>query len=169
MSGDPGLEPQRIHITLRPGYGTFSEREREAIVKAVQRSGLGEVRIDEAIEFNLGLGGGPGGLPITFDVWLAIGEGVASGLLTLAITKAIAPIVKIIRHRIARLVVIVRRDTAEPVRYVVNPTEELPALDALPADYEVTIRTESRIRIWKNGRWERYESSTAEEREGGWS
>ena len=119
MSGELALEPQRIHITVRPRFGTFSERERMAIGNAVQGSDLGEVRIDEAIEFNLGLGGGPGGLPITIDVWLFMGgvaSGVASGLLTMAITKAIAPIVKIIRHRIATLVVVVRRDNAEPVR-----------------------------------------------------
>ena len=51
----------------------FTDDERKAIVDAVGKSYLREVRLDEAIVSNLGIGG-PGGLPITIDVWLNIGE-----------------------------------------------------------------------------------------------
>jgi hypothetical protein len=157
------LEPQRVQVIIRPKYGTLTDRERKAIVNAVQGTQLGQVRIDEAVVFNLGIGGGLGGLPITVDVWLSIGEGAAGGLLTLAIARAVAPIVKILHNRIARLVTVVHKDDGEPVRYIVDPPDELQALDAVPADYEVTIRTESRTRVWRDRRWEHYESTTRTE------
>ncbi len=117
--------------------------------------------------FNLGLGGGPGGLPIDIDVMLNIGQQTASQLLAVAIQQGIAPTVRVLHKRIARLTSVVRKDEGEPVRYIVDPPEELKALDAMPADYEVTIRTESRTRTWRDGRWEHYESTTKEERGAG--
>ncbi len=162
---EPGLEPQRIHITVRPRYGTLSEEERRSIIEALQHSDLGQVRIDEAIVFNLGLGGGPGGLPLDIEVFLNIGQQAAGDLLAVAIRRGIGPIVRILKDRIARLRATIRRgDNEESVRYVVDPPDESEAVDAIPADYEVTIKTESRTRVWRNGRWEHYESTTRTER-----
>ena len=45
--------------------GTLTDGERRAIINALRDSHLGQVRIDDAIVFNLGLGGGPGGLRST--------------------------------------------------------------------------------------------------------
>ena len=161
------VEPYRIQITIRPEYETLTSGERKALEKALRDSHLGIVRIDEAIIVNLGRGG-VGGVPLTIDVWLNIGEGAAAILLAAAVTKGITPIIKVLRKRIARLVAVVHRGVPEegndPVTYIVDPPDELEALEAMPADYEVTTRTESRTVVWRDGRWERHESTTRVER-----
>lgn len=63
-----------VQLTIRLKFGAFSDGERKEIVEAFRHSELGQVRIDEAIVTNLGIGG-PGGLPIEFDIWLTILEG----------------------------------------------------------------------------------------------
>jgi hypothetical protein len=153
---------QNIQIRFSAKFGTFTDIERKAIVDAVGKSYLGEVRLDEAIVSNLGIGG-PGGLPITIDVWLNIGEATAASLLAVAIRKGIAPVAKILHKRLVRLVALVHRDESEPVTYIAGPPEIESALEAMPADYEVTIRTESRTRVWRDGRWEHYESTARTE------
>jgi hypothetical protein len=165
MADDDLSQLQNIQLRFSAKFGTFSDDERKAIVDALRTSHLGEVRLDEAIVSNLGIGG-PGGLPITIDVWLNIWEGTAAALLAVAITKGIAPVVKIVQKRLARLVAVVHKDESEPVTYIADPPEVLNALDAMPADYEITIRTESRTRVWRHGRWEHYESTTRTERGG---
>lgn len=164
MADDDDLSQlHNIQLRFSAKFGTFTDDERKAIVEAVGESYLGEVRLDEAIVQNLGIGG-PGGLPITVDVWLNIWEGTAAALLAVAIRKGIAPVIKVVQKRLVRLVAMVHMDESEPVTYFVDPPDVLNALDAMPADYEVTIRTESRTRVWRDGRWERYESTTREER-----
>ena len=166
MADDDDLSQlQNIQLRFSAKFGTFTDDERKAIVDAVGKSYLGEVRLDEAIVQNLGIGG-PGGLPITVDVWLNIWEGTASALLAVAIMKGIAPVVRIVQKRLVRLVAVVHQNESEPVTYFVDPPDELNALDAMPADYEVTIRTESRTRVWRDGRWEQYEATTRTERGG---
>lgn len=154
-----------VQLTIRLKFGTFSDDDRKAIVGGFRGSELGQVRIDEAIVSNLGIGG-PGGLPITFDVWLTIFEGAAAGLLTMAIASGITPVLRIVGKRIVRLVAVIHKDEGEPVTYLADPSEANEALDAMPADYEETIKTESRTRMWRNGRWEHYESTTRSTRGG---
>ena len=152
-------EPHLIQIAFRLKFGRFTDDERQAIVDTFRESDLGQVRIDEVIASNLGIGG-PGGLPIEFDVWLNIGQQAAGALLALAIAKGIAPALKIVGKRIVRLVAVVRKGEAEPVTYIADPGDVQEALDAMPADYEETIQTESRLRVWRNGRWEHNETTT---------
>ena len=59
MSDSLEPEMQRVQIVIRPKSGTLSEEDRLAIVKALRSTNLGQVRVGEAILFNLGLGGGP--------------------------------------------------------------------------------------------------------------
>jgi hypothetical protein len=40
---------------------------------------------------------------------------------------------------------------------MVNSPEELKALDAMPADYELSMRTKARTVVWRDGGWERHE------------
>ncbi len=159
MADDELSQLQNIQIRFSTKFGMFTDDERKAIIDAVGKSYLGQVRLDEAIVSNLGIGG-PGGLPITIDVWLNIGEGTVAGLLAVAITKGIAPVVKIVQKRLVRLVALVHSGDSEPVAYIAEPGEALKALDAMPADYEVSIRTESRTRAWRDGRWEHEETTT---------
>jgi hypothetical protein len=92
---------------------------------------------------------------------MSVGAGTAAGLLTLAISKTVAPIVKILQGQLAHLITIVHADDAAPVTYVVNDPEEIPqAVDAIPADFEVTTRSETRTRVWRDGRWEHEETTT---------
>ncbi len=163
---DPPSEAYRIQLTVRLALGMFPDDDRKAIVAAFRDSDLGQVRIDEAVVTNLGAGG-PGGLPITFDVWLNIGEQAAGALLALAIAKGIAPVVKIVGRRLARLQAIVHKDDGEPVTFLADQRDAAQALDAMPADYELTVRSESHTRIWRNGKWDHFESDTRIERGGG--
>ena len=146
-------------LVIRLKFGRFSDEDRKAIIEAFRESQLGQVRIDEAIVSNLGIGG-PGGLPITFEVWLTIVEGTAAGLLTYAIASGIKPVVKIVGKQLVRLVTVVHKDEDEPVTYLAEPGEANKALDAMPADFEETVRTESRTRIWRDGRWQHEETTT---------
>jgi hypothetical protein len=155
-----------VQLTIRLKFGTFSTEERRAIVEEFRNSELGQVRIDEAIVTNLGIGG-PGGLPVEFDIWLTIIEGAAGALLATAIASGIAPVIRIVGKRIVRLVAVIHKDEGEPVTYIADPNEAQHALDAMPADYEETIRSESHTRIWRAGRWERQESNTRIQRGGG--
>jgi triacylglycerol esterase/lipase EstA (alpha/beta hydrolase family) len=148
-----------VQLTIRLKFGTFTDEQRKAIVEAFRGSELGQVRIDEPIVLNLGIGG-PGGLPITFDVWITILEGTAAGLLTVAITSGLKPVLKVIGNQIMRLVTTVHQDEAEAVTYIAQPEDADDALAALPADYEETLRTESRTRVWRNGRWEHEETTS---------
>jgi hypothetical protein len=159
MADDELSQLQNIQIRFSATFGMFTDDERKAIIDAVGKSHLGQVRLDEAIVSNLGIGG-PGGLPITIDVWLNIGEGTAAALLAVAITKGIALVVKIVQKRLVRLVALVHSGDSKPVTYIAEPVDVLEALDAMPADYEVTIRTESRTRVWRDGRWEHEETTT---------
>lgn len=152
-----------VTMTIALKYGSFSKEEREALVETFRNSQLGQVRIDEAIVTNLGIGG-PGGLPISFDIWLNIIEGAvggtAAGLLTVAITAGIKPVLKIAGRNLMRLVAVIHKDETEPVSYIADPQAAGEALEAMPADYEETISTESRLRVWRDGRWQREETMT---------
>lgn len=150
-------------LVIRLKFGQFSDEDRKSITDAFRGSQLGQVRIDEAIVTNLGIGG-PGGLPLTFDVWLNVAEGTASGLLTYVIASAIKPVLKIAGKRLVQLITAVHKDESEPVTYIAQPADVSKALEAMPADYEEAIRTESRTRIWRDGRWEHYEQTTRIER-----
>jgi hypothetical protein len=98
-------EARRIQINLRLRYGTFTDQERRDIVSALEGIPFGEIRIDEAIVYNLGIGGVPGGIPITIDVWLHIGEGAqATAYWMRAGTPAYGP-----HHYLSRLAVDVDR------------------------------------------------------------
>jgi hypothetical protein len=59
-----------------------------------------------------------------------------------------------------RLVAVIHKDESVPVTYIADPHTADEALEAMPADYEETIRTESRVRIWRDGRWEHEETTT---------
>jgi len=59
-----GEQAHLAQLVIRLKYGRFSDEDRGAIIEAFRDSQLGQVRIDEAIVTNLGIGG-PGGLPIT--------------------------------------------------------------------------------------------------------
>lgn len=146
-------------LVIRLRFGRFSDEDRKTIIEAFRESELGQVRIDEAIVTNLGIGG-PGGLPITFEVWLTIAEGTAAGLLTYAIASGIKPVVKIAGNQLMRLVAVVHKNEDEPVTYLAESGEANTALEALPADYDETIQTESRTRIWRDGRWQHDETTT---------
>ncbi len=166
MSEPLDPEMQRVQIVIRPKFGTLTEEQRRDIVDAVRLTNVGMVRVDEAIFFNLGIGAGLGGIPITIDVWISVGAGTASGLLTLGIAKAVGPIVKILRAGMSRLVLVVRSDAEESSTYLVNNPHDdaLSAVEAIPADFEVTTTMETRTRVWRDGRWEHYESTTRQER-----
>ena len=148
-----------VQLTIRLKFGTFTDEQRKAIVEAFRGSELGQVRIDEPIVLNLGIGG-PGGLPITFDVGITILEGTAAGLLTVAITSGIKPVLKVVGNQIMRLVTVVHKDEAEPHTYIAEADDADEALAALPADYEETIHTDSRTRVWRDGRWEHEETTS---------
>jgi hypothetical protein len=61
----------------------------------------------------------------------------------------------------------VQQDEEPAVTYVVNePSEALPAVDAIPGDFEITTRTESRTRIWRDGHWQHEETTTRFESRG---
>lgn len=152
-----------VQLAIRLQFGHFSDSERQAIFAAFGESNLGEVRIDEQVVANLGAGGS-GDLPIAFEIWLNIAGGTAAGLLTIAISKGIAPVLKIFGRRIVRLQAAIHKDEGEPVTYLAELPAAEKALDAMPADYEETVRTESRTRIWNDGRWERYEETRLYER-----
>ena len=152
-----------VTMTIRLKYGSFSDAERKALVEAFRGTQLGQIRIDEAIVTNLGIGG-PGGLPISFDVWLNIIEGAvggtAAGLLTIAITSGIKPVLRVAGRNLKRLVAVIHKDETEPVTYTADPDAADQALGAMPADYEEVISTESRLRVWKDGRWQHEETIT---------
>jgi len=80
--------------------------------------------------------------------------------LTYAIASGIKPVVKIVGKQLVRLVAVVRKNEVEPVTYLAEPGEANTALEAMPADYDETIRTESRTRIWRGGRWQHDETTT---------
>jgi len=70
MSAQLNPEMQRVQIVIRPKYGTLAEEDRQAIARELRDTNIGQVRVDEAIVFNAGIGGP--GAPITIDVWLSI-------------------------------------------------------------------------------------------------
>ncbi|TMC54238.1 MAG: hypothetical protein E6J20_03975 [Chloroflexi bacterium] len=158
MVDDAHLAQLVIHLKV----GKFTDEERSALVNAFRESELGEVRVDEQIVSNLGIGG-PGGLPINVDVWLNVAEGAAAALLAVVIQSGVAVLVKVIGKRLVRLVSTIRTPESKDVTYIVDGPQTIDAVDAIPADYEVAIRTESRTRVWRDGRWERYESTTKTE------
>jgi hypothetical protein len=152
-----------VTMTIGLKYGSFSDDERKALVEAFRNSQLGQVRIDEAIVTNLGIGG-PGGLPISFDIWLNMIEGAvggtAAGLLTIAITSGIKPVLKVAGRNLMRLMAVIHKDETEPVTYIADPEAVDQALEAMSVDYEEVISTEFRLRIWRDGRWQREETMT---------
>ncbi len=157
----PTYDLQSAEVTIRPRYGTLSDRDKRAIVLAVAKTNLGQLRIDEAIVYNASLRG-PGGLPITIDLWVTA---IEAGLLADATSAAIRPIVKVLKRRLGYLTIVVHRDEDEPALYVVDDvTEAHAALEAIPADFEIMTHTNTHIRAWRNGRWEKHESRRVEPR-----
>jgi hypothetical protein len=163
MATVAAMNPQYAQVTIRVAFGRLSDEQREALTEAVRGSLLGQVRLDEAIHFNLGIGAAPSdfpGLPITADVFLSVVEGTAAGLLTIAIREAVRPAFRALRAAINRWVTVVRRDEREPVSYVIEDAADAEAaFDAMPADYEIHTKSETRTRAWRDGRWELYEAS----------
>ena len=153
------LDLLRVWLTVRVQHGQLLSAERKAIAKALRNSPVGMVRIDEAIVTHLGPSRSSG-LPVELDIRLEIYEEMASWLLGAAIAKAIAPIVKVLSSRMTKLVARVYREDQEPITYIINSPEDMKALDAMPADYEMTMRTRARTVVWRDGGWERHEPMT---------
>ena len=148
MDDDDLIELQRIQITVRPLYGDADRWRAKGHYQRVARqpSRSGPHRRRDRLQ--------PRSRrrsrwsAINIDVLLNIGQQTASELLAVAIRRGIAPIVRVLRKRIARLITVVHKDEGKLVRYIVDPHVELKGPDAMPADYEMTVRTESRTRVW---------------------
>jgi hypothetical protein len=146
----------RVRITIRIEE-ELASAERKAIAKALRNSHIGRVRIDEKIFSCFDPAGESDGLRLELDVRMWIWEAQAATMLAAAVAEGVAPIVKVLRKRMASLVARVYREDQEPVAYMVNSPEELKALDAMSADYELTMRTKARTVVWRDGGWERHE------------
>jgi hypothetical protein len=155
MSSDPN-DLWCVWITIRIEE-ELATAERKAIAKALRNSHIGMVRIDEKIFSCFDPTGESGGLRLELDVRMDIWEAMAATILAAAIADGVSPIVKVLRKRTASLVARVYREDQEPVAYMVNSPDELKALDVMPADYELTMRTKARTVVWRDGGWERQE------------
>jgi hypothetical protein len=154
MNSDPN-DLWRVSITIRVEE-ELASAERRAIANALRNSHFGRVRLDEKIFSCFDPAGESDGLELELDVTMDIWEAMAATMLAAAIAEGIAPIVRVLRKRMASLVARVYRED-EPVAYLVNSPEELNALDVMPADYELTMRTKARTVVWRDGGWERHE------------
>jgi hypothetical protein len=153
--------PRSVILTLQVPYGPLPAETRELLVAELQHVDIGQVRIDDAIVSNLGIGGGP---TINADLIVRIAEGVVSGVITGAILAAPKIVFKIVKgtFEFAQFALNVKSTEAETVTYLLPPdTDEEAAFDAMPADYEVTVRSETRTRVWKDGSWEVFNSHTS--------
>lgn len=145
---------------------------RQRLRGAATDTELGLLRVDEPIVSNIGIGGGPG-FGAELLIYIAAGtlSGTLSGLLTAGIKDAAKRVFAQLRNRFPHrtLEIKVREEPAteqNPVPTVaytfdsqeIAPDEEEQAFDALPADFEIVIKTRGprqvTVRVWNDGRWQ---------------
>jgi hypothetical protein len=151
------LDPRGIEISLSfpDGDGGLTAELRADVLTEVRRVPWRRVWLNDVVWINTGAVGGP-----TID-FAVVAEGALSGIAAVAATELAKRVFQLVRRYFPIMVVRLRGGDGTSVEYSIPPPHEDldAALDSIPADYEVTVKTELMIRHWRDGRWEVVETS----------
>jgi hypothetical protein len=141
MEGRKLPSPRSVILTLQVPYGTLPAETRRLLVSELRQVDIGQVRIDEAIVSNLGIGGGP---TINADLIIPIAEGVVAGIITAAVLAAPKTVFKVVKltSQFAQFALNVRSKESATVTYLLPPeTDEEAAFGHThPPHTELAVR-----------------------------
>ena len=146
-----------VEIRIESPNVSLPDILRQSIVRELMPYRPYRVWIDEVVISNTGAGGAPS---VSVAVFVDIGEKVASGILTAALLAGAARVLRLLKDhfpfRTLRLKI--GRRGAKATYVPPDDDSELDAaIEAIPADYEITIEAQSVWRFWRDGRWEHRE------------